>query len=186
MKKHNIVRFLAVPTIALCALLGSLTTMRAADENRGQLSNSDYKFAVAATRANTSEVDLGQLAAQKATDPAVRQFAERMVRDHSKANQQLSQILSQKGVTVPTETSSSEQREVDRLQKLNGAEFDKAYIEHMIRDHKKDVKEFEKASQKSEDGDIKAFAANTLPVLQDHLKMAQDLEGTVKAEKRSS
>jgi putative membrane protein len=188
MKTNNLVRFLVVPTIALCTILGPLSTARAADSdaNRGQLSNGDYKFAIAATRANTSEVDLGQLAAQKATDPAVRQFAQRMVQDHQKANQQLSQILTQKGVTVPTETSSSEQREVDRLQKLEGAAFDKAYIDHMIRDHKKDVKEFEKASQNAQDPDLKSFAANTLPVLQDHLRMAQDLESTVKAEKRSS
>ena len=187
MKTHYLVRILGVPALALCSLLavGNLTSANAAEENRGQLSNSDYKFAIAATRANNSEVELGQLAAQKATDPAVRQFAERMVRDHSQASQQLNQILSQKGVTVPTETSSSEQREVDRLQKLSGADFDKAYIDHMIRDHKKDVKEFEHASQKAEDNDIKTFAANTLPVLQDHLKMAQDLQSTVKAEKRS-
>lgn len=188
MKTHNLVRFLGIPALALCSLLavGNLTSANAAEENRGQLSNSDYKFAIAATRANNAEVELGQLAAQKASDPAVRQFAERMVQDHSKASQQLNQILSQKGVTVPTETSSSEQREVDRLQKYTGADFDKAYIDHMIRDHKKDVKEFEHASQKAEDSDLKAFAANTLPVLQDHLRMAQDLSGTVKAEKRSS
>src|SRR5579884_742348 len=96
MKKHNLVRFLAVPALALCTLLAVGNRANAADENRGQLSNSDYKFAVAATRANNAEVELGQLAAQKATDPAVRQFAERMVRDHTKANQQLSQILSKK------------------------------------------------------------------------------------------
>lgn len=186
MKTHNLVRFLAVPALALCTLLAVGHRANAAEDNRGQLSNSDFKFAVAATRANNAEVEIGQLAAQKATDPAVRQFAERMVRDHTKANQELSQILSQKGVTVPTETSNSEQREVDRLQKYTGAEFDKAYIDHMIREHKKDVKEFEHASQKAEDTDLKAFAANTLPVLQDHLKMAEDLKGNVKAEKRAS
>ncbi len=182
MKINNLFRFLVVPTLSVCCFLATSGLSKAADnENRGQLSSSDYKFAVAATHANDAEVQLGQLAAQKATDPAVRQFAQRMVEDHSKASHQLAQILSQKGATVPTETSSSEQREMERLQKLNGADFDKAYVDHMIRDHKKDVKEFEKASNNAQDTDIKAFAANTLPVLQDHLKMAEDLKPTVKS-----
>ncbi|MDB6020156.1 MAG: outer membrane protein, partial [Pedosphaera sp.] len=174
--------------LAVCCLFAQvgLTPARAANENRGQLSSADYKFAVAATRANESEIALAQLASQKATDPAVRQFAQRMIQDHTKANQQLGQILTQKGVTVPTETSSSEQREMDRLEKLTGVDFDKAYMDHMVRDHKKDVKEFQKAADKSTDTDLKAFAANTLPTLQDHLKMAEDLDATVKAEKRQS
>lgn len=180
---------LAVPALALCSLLavGNYTTAKAAntDANRGQLSHSDYKFAEAATKANAAEIELGQLASQKAEDPAVKQYAQRIVQDHTRASQQLQQILSQKGVTIPTETASSENREMDKLQKLSGADFDKAYIDHMVRDHKKDVKEFERQSQKAEDADIKSFAANTLPVLQDHLKMAQDLEGTVKAEKHN-
>jgi putative membrane protein len=188
MKINNLVRFVSLPTLAVCFLLAQagLAPARAANENRGQLSSSDYKFAVDAFHANASEVELAQLAAQKATDPAVRQFAQRMIQDHTKANDQLKQILTQKGVTVPTPTSSSEQRELDRLQKLSGVDFDKAYMAHMVKDHKKDVKEFQKAANTATDTDIKAFAANTLPILQDHLKMAQDLDTTVKAEKRAS
>jgi putative membrane protein len=197
MKKSKLLRFVSVPTVAACCFLGQASFSPAhaqavtdnrtqTTENRGQLSSGDYKFAIAAYRANTSEINLGQLAAQKATDPAVRQFAQRMVTDHTRANQQLNQLLSQKGVTVPSETSSTEEREIDRLQKLSGVDFDKAYMEHMVKDHKKDVKEFERAADKTTDTDLKAFAANTLPILQDHLKMAQDLETTVKAEKRAS
>jgi putative membrane protein len=188
MKINHLVRNLVVPTLAVCTLLalGNFTTARAADEgNRGQLSHGDYKFATEATHANMAEIELGQLASQKATDQGVRQFAQRMVNDHTKANQQLQQILSQNGVTVPTETSSSQQREMERLQKLNGADFDKAYIDHMVKDHKTDVKEFEKASRDAQNQDLKAFAANTLPTLQDHLRMAEDLRPTVKAEKRA-
>ena len=184
MKIINLVRYISVPTLAVCSLMAfSSMAADSATENRGQLSNSDYKFAVDATRGGMSEVNLAQLAIQKATDSGVRQFAQRMLADHTKANQQLAQILSQKGVTIPTETSSSEQRELDRLQKLSGPDFDKAYMEHMLRDHKKDVKEFEKASESAKDTDIKAFAANTLPVLQEHLKMAEDLDKTVRGEK---
>lgn len=182
-------RSFSLHTLAIGCLLAltSVSSARAADtENRGQLSSGDYKFAVEASRGGMAEVSLGQLAAQKSTDPAVQQFAQRMVQDHTKANQQLAQILAQKGVTIPTETSSSEQREMDRLQKLSGTDFDKAYMKHMLKDHKTDVKEFQNAAQDTKDTDLKAFAANTLPVLQDHLKMAEDLDATVKSEKSSS
>lgn len=187
MKINNLVR-LSIPTLALSIMvaLSGATTASAANENHGQLSSADYRFAVNAYRANNSEVELGQLAVQKATDPGVKQFAQRMIDDHTKANQQLQQILTQKSVTIPTPTSSSEERESDRLQKLTGVDFDKAYIEHMVKDHKKDVKEFQKASEKVADADLKGFASSTLPTLQDHLKMAEDLEQTVKAEKKQS
>ncbi len=172
----------------IVALVSSLALLECcgarAAENHGQLASSDYKFAVEATQGGQAEVTLGQLAAQKAEDPAVKQFAQRMVDDHTKANQQLNQILQQKGASVPDEAvSSSEQKEMDRLQKLSGADFDKAYVSHMLRDHKKDVKEFQNESDDAKDPDIKTFATTTLPVIQDHLKMAQDLEATVKAEK---
>lgn len=169
---------------ALCLLTQmGLSSARAADENRGQLASSDYKFAVDAARANTDEITLGQLATQKASNPAVQQFAQRMIQDHTKANQQLTQIMTQKGATLPSTTTTSEEREVDHLGKLSGADFDKAYMEHMVKDHKKDVKEFQKAANNAKDPDLKAFAANTLPILQEHLQMAENTEATVKGTK---
>jgi putative membrane protein len=172
----------AVVAFCLVAQMG-FSTARAADENRGQLTSSDYKFAVDAYRANTEEITLAQLAAQKASDPAVQQFAQRMIQDHTKANQQLTQIISQKGATLPTTTTTSQERETDRLAKLSGADFDKAYMDHMVKDHKKDVKEFQKAADNAKDPDIKAFAANTLPTLQEHLQMAENTDAAVKGTK---
>ena len=172
----------AAAAFCLFAQMG-LSSARAADENRGQLASSDYKFAAEATRANTEEINLGQLAAQKATDPAVQQFAQRMVQDHTKANQQLSQIISQKGTTLPSTTTTSQERETDRLAKLSGVDFDKAYIEHMVKCHKKDVKEFQKAADNANDSDLKAFAANTLPTLQEHLQMAENTEAALKGKR---
>jgi len=169
--------------VCTLALLNCCYGVRAA-ENHGQLASSDYKFAVKATRGGQAEVTLGELATQKAADPAVKQFAQRMVEDHTKANQQLNQLLLQKGASVPDETvTGSEQREMNRLQKLSGTDFDRAYIKHMLRDHKKDVKQFQNESDDAKDPDIKTFATTTLPVLQDHLKMAEDLDAAVKAEK---
>jgi len=121
------------------------------------------------------EVQLGQLAAQKASDPDVKNFGQRMVDDHSKANDQLKQVASQKGITVPSSLPPSKQKDVDHMSKLSGAAFDKAYMSMMVKDHKKDVSDFQKASKSAKDSDVKSFASTTLPTLQDHLKMAEDI-----------
>jgi len=188
MKTHlqKLVGFLslnaAVAALCLFTQMG-VSPARAAEESRGQLSSSDYKFAVDAFHANAAEISLGQLAAQKASSPAVQQFAQRMVQDHTKANQQLEQIISQKGASLPSTTTTSEGKEATHLEKLSGADFDKAYMDHMVKDHKKDVKEFQKASNNVKDPDLKAFAANTLPILQEHLQMAENTDATVKGTK---
>jgi putative membrane protein len=166
---------------AFCAFTQMGTTSAAAaEENRGQLDSKDYKFATEAVRGSTEEITLGQLAAQKASSTAVQQFAQRMVQDHTKANQQLTQIVSQKGATLPATTTTGEERESERLAKLSGADFDKAYMSRMVKDHKKDIKEFQKAANDARDPDIKNFAATTLPTLQEHLQMAENTEASVK------
>lgn len=91
------------------------------------------------------------------------------------ACQRTAQGWSTKGVTLPATLPASKQKEVDRFDKLAGAAFDNAYIGHMVSDHKKDVAEFQKESKRGKDTDVKAFATNTLPTLQDHLKMVQDI-----------
>jgi putative membrane protein len=140
-----------------------------------KLSASDSKFVKEAAVGGMEEVQLGQLAAQKATDPDVKNFGQKMVDDHSKANDQLKQVASQKGITVPSSLPASKQKDVDKLNKLNGAAFDKAYVSMMVQDHKKDVAEFKKESTKAKDTDVKGFASSTLPTLQDHLKMITDI-----------
>ncbi len=139
------------------------------------LSASDKKFVMEAAVGGMEEVQLGQLAAQKASDTDVKNFGQKMVDDHSKANDQLKQVASQKGITVPSTLPASKQKEVDHLSKLSGAAFDKAYVSMMVKDHKKDVAEFKKESTKAKDSDVKSFASTTLPTLQDHLKMIEDI-----------
>jgi putative membrane protein len=150
-----------------------------------KLSASDKKFVMDAAVGGMEEVTLGQLAAQKATDPDVKNFGQKMVDDHSKANDQLKQVASQKGITVPSSLPASKQKDVDKLSKLSGAAFDKAYVSMMVQDHKKDVAEFQKESKNGKDTDIKGFAANTLPTLQDHLKMIQDISAKMHPAKMS-
>ena len=146
----------------------------------GQLDHSDRKFLETAAKDGLAEVELGQLASQRAESPDVKQFGQRMVQDHGKANDQLKQLAQSKGMDVPTETDKSHQKKMAKLQKLNGAQFDKQYMDDMVKDHKKDVKEFEKQSKNAKDADVRAFAAKTLPTLQDHLKMAKDTQKKVK------
>jgi len=145
-----------------------------------KLSSTDHKFVMEAATGGMEEVQLGQLAAQKASDPSVKNFGQHMVDDHSKANSQLMQIAAQKGITPPTTLPADKQKDMDKLNGLSGAAFDKAYIDMMVKDHKKDVAEFQKQAKNGKDADLKSFAASTLPTLQDHLKMVQGIQSTMK------
>jgi putative membrane protein len=170
-----------IGSVGLALMLSSGLLLAADTEGqRGQLTSKDYKFASDAAQGGMQEVQLGELARQKAGSQGVREFGERMVTDHQKANDELKQIVQKKGALLPTTVSHHETSTVEHLQKLSGADFDKAYVSDMLRDHKKDVKEFEKASQDLSDPDLKAFAAKTLPTLQEHLSMVQNLEAQVK------
>jgi len=170
-----------VGSVGLALLLSSSAVLAADTEGqRGQLNSKDFKFVTDASRGGMEEVQLGQLAKQKAGSPAVKEFGERMITDHQKANDDLKQIAQKKGALIPNELSRHETSALDKLQNLSGAEFDKYYVSNMVRDHRKDVREFEKASQNLSDPDLKAFAEKTLPTLQEHLRMAENLESQVK------
>lgn len=145
--------------------------------DRGQFSEKDWKFITEAARGGMAEVELGQLAKDKASDPNIKSFGDKMVADHKKANDELKQIVARKGATLPANLTHHDTRMVDRLQKATGADFDKEYAKAMVKDHETDVKEFEKAAQSADDPDIKAFAQKTLPTLQEHLKMAEQNAG---------
>lgn len=144
------------------------------------LSSRDQKFLMDAAMGGRMEVELGRWAVQYGTSPEVKQFGQRMIDDHSKANTELMQLASSKGVTLPTELDAKHQRNVSKIARLKGAEFDRAYSKMMLDDHEKDVKEFEKQSTNATDADLKAFAAKTLPTLQEHLQMARALPGNTK------
>lgn len=176
--------FRVLPCLAMIVTQMALVSAYAADteENRGQISAADYKFVKAAACGGMLEVNLGNVAAANSRNPAVQQFGERMAKEHSKAGQDLAQIVSRKGGALPTELTGKQQKEVDRLSKLSGREFDKAYVSFMVKCHKMDEREFKKASEDLQDPDLKSFAATTLTMVQDHLKAAQDLEQSVKNE----
>jgi putative membrane protein len=145
------------------------------------LTKGDRAFIEKAAKGGVAEVELGNLAQQKAQNQQVKDFAARMVQDHSKANEELKSIASAKGVAVPAEMDKSVLKEKEKLEKLAGAKFDREYMSHMVKDHKKDVKEFANEAKNAKDGDVKNFAAATLPTLQEHLKLAQAAERAAKS-----
>lgn len=174
--QNPITRRSAIAAALLCAGI-------AVAADNGSLAGADRNFVLEAAKGGMAEVELGNLAKDKAQNPDVKSFAQRMVDDHGKANDQLKSIASSKGVQLPTSLDKSAQSEKDKLNKLSGANFDREYMSHMVKDHKKDVKEFEKQAKNAKDSDVKNFAAQTLPTLQEHLKMAQSAEQSAKKSK---
>jgi putative membrane protein len=150
------------------------------------LSSGDRKFIDKAAQGGMAEVELGKLASERAESSQVKQFGERMVKDHSAANDKLRQIASEKGVTPPSEMDSSTKREYDRLSKLSGPRFDREYMSHMVSDHEKDIKELKSEEKSAKDPDVKSFAQNTLPTLEEHLQLAKSADAAVKNEKNAS
>ncbi len=140
------------------------------------MKSSDTTFAVKAAQGGLAEVKMGQLAADKASNPDVKAFGQQMVDDHTKANDQLKAVAQEQGMTLPTDVNQKQQAMYDSLSKLSGNDFDKMYVKDMMTDHQQDVKEFTKESQSGKDEKIKGFAAQTLPVIQGHLDKLKGIQ----------
>lgn len=154
---------------------GAAQSSQSESKAGGAVAQADKSFVMKAAQGGMAEVELGNLAKEKAQSDQVKQFAQRMVDDHGKANDELKSIAQQKGITLPSSLPAKEQQTKDKLSKLSGEQFDHEYMEHMVVDHKKDVSEFRKVSKTAKDNDIKQFASSTLPTLEDHLKQAQQI-----------
>jgi len=141
--------------------------------------SADQVFVMKAARGGMAEVQLGQLAVEKASSDEVKKFGQRMVTDHGKANDELKSLAQQKNVTLPTDVDAKDKATHDRLAKMSGAEFDRAYMRSMLSDHRTDVNEFKKESTSGKDPEVKAWAAKTLPTLEEHLRMAEDANKVV-------
>jgi putative membrane protein len=152
-------------------------------QNDANRMTADNSFAAKAAQANMAEVKLGQLAEQHAENSNVKSFAQRMIDDHSKNLDQLKQVAEHKGITLPTDISAKDQATYDQLSRLNGAAFDKAYTRDMVSDHENDISEFRQEANHGTDADLKAYANQTLPTLEEHLRLAKTAEADVKGEK---
>ncbi len=143
----------------------------------------DQAFMMKAAQGGMAEVKLGHLATQNAQNEAVKTFGQRMIDDHSKANNELKGLASQKGVTLPSDIDAKDQATYDRLSGLHGAAFDKAYMRDMVMDHRKDIADFQHEADHGRDPDLKTWAGKTLPILQEHLRLAEDTETKIRPEK---
>ena len=137
--------------------------------------NPDQHFISEAAAGGMAEVELGKIAADKASNPEVKKFGQRMADDHGKANDELKALAQSKQISLPTAIDAKHKATIDRLSKLSGPAFDRAYVQDMLKDHEKDVAAFRAESKNGKDSDVKAWAGKTLPTLEEHLKMVQDL-----------
>ena len=142
---------------------------------------SDAEFAKKAAQGGMAEVKFGQLAEQNGSNAAVKQFAQRMVEDHTKANNQLKQAAAKEDFSLPVDLDPKDQATYDVLAKLSGAAFDKAYARDMIRDHQEGIANFNSEANSGRKSAIKDLAEQTLPTLQDHLKQAREMRQTLLA-----
>ena len=170
--------------LLMCALLAAgvaaqTTPTPGTDTSSGakpsQLSLADQQFMAKTAEGGMAEVELGKLAAAKASSEDVKKFGRRMVDDHTKANGQLKQIATSKGVTVPDDLNAKDKAIQAQLEKLSGTKFDRAYMNGMVMDHIRDVAEFNREITTTKDPDVKNFASQTLPTLEDHLKNARSV-----------
>lgn len=140
------------------------------------LEGNDKEFVIKAASGGIMEVEAGNLAQQNAASQRVKDFASMMVRDHTKANDELSSLASAKGLTINKDSIMNAHKEhLDAMKKMTGKAFDDHYVDMMVKDHKKTIADFEKASNDAKDADLKSWAGKTLPVLQLHSDSAQAL-----------
>lgn len=154
----------------------------AADDKKEKLN--DKEFAQKASACGMAEVNLSQLAVRFAHDPAVKKFAQRMVVDHTNAGQQLIRLANAKQLRLPAKMDDEHQKIYDKLKTLKGAEFDKCYMEAMVKDHEEAVKMFECEAKDGKDAAIKRLAATLEPAMKKHLDMAKEVCKSVKDQKK--
>ena len=145
----------------------------------------DQKFIKTALMGNMYEVEAGKLAAARATSPEVKNFGQKLMDDHQKANEELKPIAVTKNVEIPAALDKKHQGMIDDLSKYSGADFDSQYMAMMAKDHKKDVEAYKKEVGKSEDPQVKGYASKTLGVIEQHLATAEQLHDSMKLKNKS-
>jgi putative membrane protein len=139
-----------------------------------------YSFVTAAGQAGMAEVELADLALSKSQNEDVKQFAQMMITDHGKANDELKGLAVQKKYEFPADVNMTQKALAENLSKLSGAAFDREYVRAMVTDHEAAVKLFGNESKAGKDADLKTWALATLPTLKTHLQQAEDLEAKLK------
>ncbi|GAB4017559.1 DUF4142 domain-containing protein [Spirosoma sp. KCTC 42546] len=192
MKKISLALLLAVSTLSFQACSSKKTENTDSVENAEKSNDSKEdagtgqtedtnEFAVKAANGGMLEVELGRLAQEKAASKDVKDFGAMMVKDHSKANEELKSIAATQNITLPSTLGEDAQKHVNDMAKLSGTEFDKKYVSMMVDDHKEDIDEFKKAvDEEKTNPAVKDFAMKTLPTLQKHMDAINAIDKKMK------
>lgn len=159
---------------------GQMIDSTNSNKNMSSMPTSPDGFMTEAAKGGMAEVEMSRMALPKLKDAAVKQFAQQMIADHTRANNELKQLAAKKNVTLPTELDAEHKKMAADMNSMTGAEFDKDYVNAMVADHEKDVALFQSQASNGTDADAKAFAAKTLPTLQKHLEMIKALQSKMK------
>ncbi len=177
-KKSKIYGLLSVAVLMVMGMASSV----AAQDNMGKdsgmmkMSSMDQKFMMMAATGGMAEVEMARLALQKSSNDSVKQYAQKMIDDHTMAGDELKQLASTKGVMLPMQADAKQMAMMAKMQKLSGAEFDMMYVKEAgVKSHQDMEKMFMKESMSGKDMDAKAWAAKTLPTVRMHLQMARDM-----------
>lgn len=171
----------------LCILVSALSLSVAArstttrKSNGGQKQSFDQTFVQKAAAGGLAEVQLGQTAQSQGASEAVRQFGQRMVQDHSTANEKLTDVAQQAELAVPLTLDAKHQQMAEELSAETGAAFDRMYAASMVKDHRDTIALFEQAASDADDPALRQFAQKTLPTLREHLQLAQQMQRSVGA-----
>jgi len=160
-----------------CTAFAQSSATHDSSDSMSKTSSNDSMFMRHAAADSLAEIEMGHIALDKSSDAQVKQLAQRIIDDHTKANDQLMTIAERKQVTLPTEPMPMARQEADKLKAMSGSSFDQAYARSMVKDHRKAIKMFGMESQNATDSDLKQFASTTLPVLKTHLQMAEQIAG---------
>jgi putative membrane protein len=160
---------------AAAALFVSVLSARADDKKPADQPFDDALFVKMAASDGLHEVELGKIGAAQAKSAEVKKFAETMVKDHTKANEELKTAAKAANLAVPEKIDAKHQKHIDTFKNYKGADFDTAYVKHMVEDHTEAVELFTRASKEAKNPQLKDFATKTLPVIQAHLEQAKKL-----------
>ena len=156
------------------------STTAPADTAAANNTSKDADFVMAAADGGMTEVKLSQLAKTNASAAAVKSLADMMIADHTKAGDELKSIAAKNNISVPAALSADSQKAYDELATKKGADFDKAYMDKMEKDHKRAIELFKKEANSGMNADLKTFAVNTLPTLNHHMDMVNSTKKGMK------
>jgi putative membrane protein len=167
--------------LAALALAAAAPAFAQSQSKKGSVSKQDQQYFRDIAQANMAEVQAGKVAQQQASNPQVKEFAEHMVQDHGRMIQEQEQMAGAKGVQMPKQPKKEQQAALDKLKKAEGAQFDKAYMSQMVKDHEKALKTVQQAAKNAKDPQVKQMAQKAEPDIEKHLQMAKQLSDSASA-----